>query len=437
MKKLFIFTFIFSSIFLASCSKNEVSENITNSNSWQVLIETWTENITQTWIELKSQTWAENKTETWIIQDEKEYKIIDLTNKSKANLKCDESFENCNLSITFWDFWTFNVFNGYIDLDDMFFKNEFWWKAYFNEKYNTIFVSFWISRVGQNIITNSVKIDLKTKQTTKLEETLWNEFYFKDIDTIIPKSKNVSETSYEEVEEEWKAIILWESNNSKENNLSWIGFIKKYYEIMWKKDFNELAKMTDWNTFEQLQNMYKNLDKVELVDVKDLWNSKYKITVDLYEKIINTYWSAHWNKSITEYLDDEFLYSKIIIEKEIVNWKLKTIKWTNKTIALPRVKANYSWTDDWWSSYWKLIFEKKLVNWKIFKVEWSMQDWETITLYLFNWKNYISWDMYKSDFYWLIWWKTSDGIWWEQNDKSLLQNFQQATDDMIEKTLIQ
>lgn len=427
MKNISLLILIFSTLFLASCWKQENIENTENTNSGKNIVQTWTEN--------------KELTNTGTIK-EKEYKIVDLTNKSKAKLKCDEYQENCDLSITFWDLWTFNVYSGYIDLDKSFFDNSFWWKAYFNEKYNTIFVSFWTLRAWQIVLTKTVKIDLNSKKITKIEESYGSDFYFKNIDTIIPKYKSISETSYEELEEEWKAIILWWDSKTKENNLSGINFIKKYYEIMWKKDFNELANITDWNTFEQLQEFYKDLEKIELIDIKDLGNNKYKLTIDLYEKVLNNNWSAFSEKSNTQYLEDTFLYSRINIEKEIINWKLKTVKWNNKTIILPRVKSNYSWVDEkiditeWWPT-WIDFFEKKLSNWKIFKITWSPNDPDMLSFKLYNWKDFISWDINKNDFYWLMWIKTSDGYFWEEQDKKFITNFQQSTNDMIEKTLFQ
>lgn len=418
MKKIIIIISFF--ILLSSCYKEEIKQNENKTISWSV------------------QTWS-------ILEETNNSKIIDLTEKTKSELICnfdDSGSEVCDLYLDFWTYWKFKIYT-YFEwsfswwFDKSIFETWFWWKAYFNEKYNSIFVSFWITWVWSNIITNSLKIDLSTKKLINFESTLWNEFYFKDIDTIIPKFIYTSDTSYEEIIEEWKSVILWENNNSTKEDLQWIDFVKNYYEVMWKKDFNELANITEWNTFEQLKDWYKNLEKVEVIDIKDLWNNKYKVVVDLYEKLVNLNWSITW-KSHTQYIEDQYLYSRIIIEKEIINWKLKTIKWTNKTINLPRVKIDFSWewdySFDWYNSK---IYEKKLQNWKIFQISRSIHDWWTLGIYLYNWKKYIMWNISIGDFSWFFWIKNWEGTWSDLQEKELIKFFKQSSDDMFEKVLFQ
>ncbi len=437
MKKILLIIFIIS--ILTSCWKNEL----------------WME------IESKKDSFSEeNINKTWSIQEEKkDFKIVDLTDKSKADLQCDEYKENCNLSITFWDLWTFKVFNGYIDLDKSFFNNWFWWKAYLNEKYNTIFLSFWTSREWQIIITNTVKINLESKEVTKIDETYGSDFYFKDIETIIPKYQSLSKyDKYTTELIEWDPINILGANNIN-SNLSWVDFIKNYYDLLWKWKIKEVYDITSWSNwnkdFNTFSSWYKNIKKVDIIKIDDLGNNDYNIITDIFYDIENDFqdqinpgsFNQWWDFLYWIELYERYIVTKKIVEKDGVK-KLETIK-TIDSYALPRIKVNKLDKNDPYVNNLSYntpneYIYKKLANWNYISF-WDYMPHDTGYEIIIHWKkwdidNYYQWGgIFPKTFLSLIWIKIDkDYFPWNHNEtekNKLIDLFKKAPTDMLEKTL--
>lgn len=324
MKKLFIFTFIFSSIFLASCSKKEVNENITNSNSWQVLI--------QTWIELKSQTWVENTTQTWIIQDEK------IENTELTENKIQTQISKNNKELIKEKDWNIYLY-------------ESWIKKYELTTYasNCIDAPECMSSINYDIIQSkwNYGIVYKKEQWWECSEKT---FYWYDM--------NKNNDLLTELYKTWDCFLSlkWKVNwNNLEVYVEFPEYVVDNVENKWEISKGFLKKewfskvWNDWIKTINLKDKIKQETKIE--NVKNIETPKVEV-VKLDAKYSNENLIKNWYKlnnlwNIKEYYKEDLIPEKLDTDGVLINrwyssWKTIYIEWNNV--------LDFEINSDWWQN---------------------------------------------------------------------------------------
>lgn len=323
MKKIFILTFIFSIVFLASCSTQENIENTTNTNSGKNLQS-----------EIQTETESEEITNTGTIQEEpiKEVKKIKSIALENFNVVLKEDWKTINKLTTRatgqkeckWDkeieeFYVYTITN----------QNQNYWivkrEQYVCWAHYTWITYFWIDLENNTELT---------------ELPIWWEIKTELENNILKLIILYPETIVDVVEDE-------RIETSKKDMISnW--FIQKW---------------NDWVKTIDLKNIIKpEIKKEEKVEIKKVEEPK------LNSKYSDTNLKKNWYKlnnlwNIKEYYKEDLIPEKtdtdgMLISRWYSSWKTIYIEW-NKVLDF---EVNY----DWWQN---LIIWNDVVD--LTQFEWS------------------------------------------------------------------